>query len=66
MTDNSSAAGAAPIQYAAKLYLISTEFEMLKATMGRPYAVAQLRVSLNHLSNEALQEIQRLREETPI
>ena len=34
--------------------------------LGRHYALEQLRTQLNHLSNEALQELQRLREETPI
>ena len=65
MTDNSSDAVASPMTYAAKLYALSNRFRNLEAYQSRSYMLHELRLALNSLSNEALQEQQKLREEMP-
>ena len=65
MTDNSSDAVASPMTYRQKLNAIAAKFERMDVGIGHAYALQELRNSLNALSNEALQEQQKQREETP-
>lgn len=54
-----------PMTYPEKLRAIADQFEHYERTQGKRYALQVMRPVLNGLSNEALQESQRLREETP-
>lgn len=51
--------------YDQKLRAVAAEYEYLSRSIGKSYALTQLRRALNSLSNEALQELQKLREEMP-
>lgn len=50
--------------YAEKARAIAALFEKQSRELGHAYALMGLRQSLNALSNEALQEMQALREKT--
>lgn len=50
--------------YAERLRWIATQFEGHERNLGRKYALSELRSMLNSTSNEALQEMQAMREKT--
>ena len=52
--------------YAEKLRAMADIFEQKEEMLGYRYALSELRGMLNNLSNEALDELQRMREEMPI
>ena len=51
--------------YSEKLESITADYQRRNNTMSRAYALMELRRALNELSNEILQEQQKLREEMP-
>jgi len=50
------------MNYPERLRAFAATFERQDRSLGRAYALGELRQSLNHLSNEALQESRHLRE----
>lgn len=53
-----------PMTYPEKMLAIAATFERQQSMLGKPYALQELRNALNALSNEALQEMQAMREKT--
>lgn len=53
-----------PMTYPEKLRAMAAQFEHYEKTLGRAYALSKMRDLLNLTSNEALQEMQRMREKT--